>query len=188
MTPTLQLPPSVAPSQEPGHYELVDGEIVRKTVGAAEIAIANLLKEALADAVQAAKCGRTYVEMGFTMASGNGRRPDLAFVSYQTWARNRRIPPGDYMPVAPDLAVEIISLNELALAAQYKVQEYFESGVKQVWVVFPNIEQVYCYTSPTNVRILTRSDELTADPLVPGFRLAVADLFPPHEDNHESNE
>lgn len=185
MTPTLQLPTSVTPIEEPGLYELVDGKIVRKTVGAAEIAIANLLKEALGDAVRAAKCGRTYVEMGFAMANGNGRKPDLAFLSYQTWARNRRIPPGDYMPVAPDLAIEIISLNELALAAIYKVQEYFESGVQQVWVVYPNIEQVYCYTSPTSVRILTRDDELTADPLVPGFRLGVADLFPSLEGDHE---
>ncbi len=185
MTPTLQLPPSVVRSQEPGHYELVDGEIVKKTVGAADIALANLLNESLAVAVRAANCGLSYVEMGFTMTNGNGRIPDVAFLSYQTWARNRRIPPGDYMPVAPELAIEIISLNELAMAAIYKVQEYFESGVQQVWVVYPNIEQVYCYTSPTSVRILTRDDELTADPLVPGFRLGVADLFPSLEGDHE---
>jgi len=188
MTPTLQLPPSVALNEKPGLFELVDGEIVRKTVGAAEIAIANLLKEALTDAVRTAKCGRTYVEMGFAMANGNGRKPDVAFLSYQSWARNRRIPPGDYMPVAPDLAIEIISPNELTMATVYKVQEYFESGVKQVWLVFSNIEQVYCYTSPTNVRILTREDEISGDALISGFRMAVADLFPPVETDHESNE
>lgn len=186
MTPTLQLPTSVTPIEEPGLYELVDGMIVRKTVGAAEIAIANLLKEAFGDAVRAAKCGRTYVEMGFAMANGNGRKPDLAFLSYQTWARNRRIPPGDYMPVAPDLAVEIVSPNELTMATVYKVQEYFESGVKQVWLVFSNIEQVYCYSSPTSVRILTKADTLTADPLVAGFRISVADLFPPLDNDTPS--
>lgn len=186
MTPTLQLPSSMTQGDEPGLFELVDGEIVRKTVGAAEIAIANLLNEALTDAVRAAKCGRTYVEMGFAMANGNGRKPDVAFVSYLTWARNRRIPPGDYMPVAPDLAVEIVSPNELTMATVYKVQEYFESGVKQVWVVFSNIEQVHCYTSPTSVRILTKADPLTADPLVAGFRISVADLFPPLDDDKPS--
>ncbi len=186
MTPTLQVPSMANPTGEPGLYELVNGEAVRKTVGAAEIAIANLLNEALGDAVRAAKCGRTYVEMGFAMASGNGRKPDVAFVSYQAWARNRRIPPGDYMPVAPDLAVEIVSPNELTMATVYKVQEYFESGVKLVWVVFPNVEQVHCYTSPTSVRILTRDDPLTADALVPGFRMVVGDLFPPLEDDQPS--
>jgi Uma2 family endonuclease len=60
-----------------------------------------------------------------------------------------------------------------------KVREYFAAGVQQVWHVLSNVEQVHVYTSPTAVRILTRADELTGDPVVPGFRLPPADLFPP---------
>jgi hypothetical protein len=37
---------------------------------------------------------------------------------------------------------------------------------------------VWVFESPTAVRILTRADELTGDPVVPGFRMPLADLFP----------
>jgi len=59
-----------------------------------------------------------------------------------------------------------------------KVGEYFAGGVRQVWHIYSHIEQVLVFSSPTTIRVLTRADELTADPVVPGFRMALADLFP----------
>jgi Uma2 family endonuclease len=76
------------------------------------------------------------------------------------------------------LAVEVVSPYDLAHAVVAKVQEYFRAGVKVVWQVWPNVEQVHAYSSPTAVRILTRGDELTGAPVIPGFRMALADLFP----------
>jgi Uma2 family endonuclease len=58
-----------------------------------------------------------------------------------------------------------------------KVAEYFHAGVERVWVVFPSREQVYVYDSPTSVRILTRTDELSGDPILPQFRLPLVELF-----------
>ena len=60
-----------------------------------------------------------------------------------------------------------------------RVDRAFRSGAKSAWVVLPNVEQVFVFTSPTAVRILTRADDLTGDSVIPGFRLPVADLFPP---------
>ena len=51
-------------------------------------------------------------------------------------------------------------------------------GVRQVWHVYSNVEQVFVFDAPNRVRVLARGDELTADPVVPGFRIALADLFP----------
>ena len=59
-----------------------------------------------------------------------------------------------------------------------KVEEYFRAGIPSVWLILPLQERVYAYTSPTAVRILSRGDDLT-DPVLPGFRLPLADLFPP---------
>ena len=85
------------------------------------------------------------------------------------------------MPVAPELAVEVVSPHELANTMFGKVAQYFRAGVKAVWLVLPQQEQVYAYNSPTAVRILSRSDDLTGDAVVPGFRLPLVDLFPPPE-------
>ena len=55
-------------------------------------------------------------------------------------------------------------------------------GVAVVWILLPQQERVYVYTSPTAVRILSRADDLTGDQLIPGFRLALTELFPPPDE------
>jgi Uma2 family endonuclease len=157
--------------------EVVNGVEVEKQVGAWEIHLANEIHNALV--AQARSLGASYVEMEFDLpVVGNVRKPDVAFVTETTWPRGLRIPPGRGWAVAPDLAVEVVSPYDLAHAVVVKLHEYFLSGVKMVWQVWPNVEQIYVFTSPTQVRILTRADELTGDPVVSGFRMPLADLFP----------
>ena len=51
-------------------------------------------------------------------------------------------------------------------------------SVAAVWLIVPHTHRVYCFDSPTAVRVLTRGDDLTGDAVVPGFRMPVAELFP----------
>jgi Uma2 family endonuclease len=105
------------------------------------------------------------------------RRPDLAFVSHDRWARNRPVPRTTAWEVTPDLAIEIISPTNLAREVVVKVDEYFRCGVRSVWVVYPVEELVYVYESPTSVKILTRSDRLELPAILPGFQLPLDSLF-----------
>ena len=123
--------------------------------------------------------GRVLSEMLFLLDAANDlkRRPDLAFVSHERWARNRPVPRTAAWEVIPDLAIEIISPANLACQVIVKVGEYFRCGVRSVWVVYPVEEQVYVYESPTSVRILTRSDRLELPAILPGFQLPLESLF-----------
>ena len=169
--------PATAPDDQ--WFEEINGVRVEKKMGAPEVRLANRLNAILVPHVVQSGLGETYVEIDLELpVVGNKRKPDLAYVSYQTWPRDRPVTTAWWV-VAPDPAVEVVSPYELTLATLAKVQEYFAAGVKQVWLVLPNVQQVYCYTAPTAVRILTRADDLTADPLIPGFRLPLAELFPP---------
>jgi len=126
--------------------------------------------------------GHSVIETMFTIpGSGNDRKPDVAFVSYQKWAKDRPIPDVNAWPIAPDLVVEVISPSDKAFEVMGKVREYFACGVQQVWQVYSSLGQVWIFDSPGTIRVLTRADELTGDPIVMGFRMRVADLFPPVE-------
>ena len=161
-------------------YDLIEGIRVEKVMGAAQVKLANDLGNELSFFLRPGHLGQSFIEMTYLLPkSGNERTPDVSFVSSARWAVDQRIPKGNGMPVAPDLAVEVISPWELTWASFAKLEEYFAEGVKQVWLVLPNVERIYCYTSPTAVRILSRGDDLTTEPLIPGFRLPVADLFGP---------
>jgi Uma2 family endonuclease len=105
------------------------------------------------------------------------RRPDVAFVSTARWPLDRALPRTGDWDVVPDLAVEVISPNDVFKDVLAKVREYFHYGVQVVWVVAPEERQVYVYDSPTHVRILAGQDELTGGDLVPGFRLPLVHLF-----------
>ncbi len=64
-----------------------------------------------------------------------------------------------------------------------KVAEYFVAGVTVVWVIYPKCQQVHVYESLTDVRGLTRADDLDGGTVLPGFRLPLTELFLDAADN-----
>jgi Uma2 family endonuclease len=161
-------------------YEVVDGKIVELApMGANEVWLASELVFYLMSFARQHRLGRAVPEMLFDLAPAvpHKRRPDAAFVSYERWPQQRIVPRADAWDVVPNLAVEVVSPSNSGNEIIGKVAEYFQAGVECVWVIYPLQEQVYVYTSPTQVRILTRADELDGAPVLPQFRLPVAALF-----------
>jgi Uma2 family endonuclease len=104
------------------------------------------------------------------------RAPDAAFISRERMGEGR--PPKKFWPVAPDLAVEVVSPSERAEQVQERVRDWFAAGARAVWMLFPGTATVHAYRSPSDVRILQRGDLLTGEgDLLPGFSCAMADLF-----------
>ena len=123
--------------------------------------------------------GTAVTEMLFILDASRDlrRRPDVAFVSAARWPLQQAFPETGDWDVVPELAVEVLSPNDVVKDVLAKLREYFHYGVQVVWVVLPEEQQVYVYTSPTQVHILTVDDTLTEEPLLPGFRLPLARLF-----------
>lgn len=172
--------PVVSASGDDTLYEVVNGvRMELPPMGAFQTNLATILVTYLCHFGRKNKLGRAVAEMLFLLDRANNlqRRPDVAFVSYQAWPRNQRVPDTAAWEIVPGLTVEVVSPSNLADEVVVKVGEYFRAGVQLVWVVFPIEEQVYVYTSPTEVRVLTRNDELDGGAVVPEFRLPVSTLF-----------
>jgi Uma2 family endonuclease len=177
-TATTPLPATPLPDHDT-LYEVVNGEIVEKKMGSYETDIAFRLGQSLETWARAQRLGRVFVEMLFRIdrAKDLQRRPDVAFIAHERWPWWRRAPRETPWNIVPDLAIEIVSPSNTANEVQAKIGEYFQAGVRRVWVVYPEAALVHIYDSPTQVRILQRGDELADEPLLPGLRLAVAALF-----------
>lgn len=78
---------------------------------------------------------------------------------------------------AAGLCVEVISPTDHADEIETKINEYFEAGVRLVWVVYPRQERFYMYDSPAQVRRMTRTDTLDGGVVLPEFRLPLTELF-----------
>jgi Uma2 family endonuclease len=174
-------PPVVPPPpDEDGLYEVVNGLRVEiPPMGAFQGDIASALCEFLRFHARTQRLGKVVVEVLFDLGrpKGSHRRPDLAFVSFERWPRGRRVPETNAWGVVPDLAVEVISPTNLAEELVQKVSEYFEAGVRQVWVVYANVRQVYVYDASTSIRVVASGGELDGGAILPGFRLALDSLF-----------
>ena len=174
--------PVVEPIFNDEHFELVDGFLVEKAMGIQEQMIDSQLSYWLGPFVRDHELGWTVVEGKFALPNTqNNRIPDLAFVSYATWPKSMGRPKGALWAIAPDLAIEVISPTDVGRDMMEKIQEYFTAGCKAVWIVWPNVEQIHVYSSPTSVHIFSRMDVLIGDPVVPGFRLELEKLFPLEE-------
>jgi Uma2 family endonuclease len=173
------LDPLAGEKEPEGLYEVVDGRIVEKILGAYEYWLAGLIYGPIDRYVEAQGLGRAVIEMIFNLMPhvDRERRPDVTFVSYERWARDRRIPRTPSWTVIPDLAIEIVSRTNTVAEVADKLEEYFPVGVRQVWVVYPVHAKIYVYASTTSVRILARGDELDGGLVLSGFRLPVSDLF-----------
>jgi Uma2 family endonuclease len=162
-------------------YEIIDGKRVGlPPMGIQAAWIASLLVQYLGPFGLAQNLGRTVGEGLFRLPLpiDRNRRPDVAFVAYDRWAKGRPLPESDNAwDVLPNLAVEVISPTDLAEEVQVKVGEYFQAGVTWVWVVYPRTRQLHVYESPSSIRVLSRTDELDGGKVLPGFRLMLTELF-----------
>ncbi len=162
------------------HYELVRGDLLMMSPASpVQGHYAARLIGALQPYVEDNDLGAVYTaEPGFTLESEPElviRAPDVAFV------RKERIPPADqqagFWPLAPDLAVEIISPSETAASVQAKVQDYLAAGTQLIWLVYPDSTVVVEYQPPAQIRQYGREDSLEGGTVIPGFQYALARLF-----------
>ena len=165
-------------------FELVDGQLQERVMANDSSAVAAeliyLLKTVvnpnrLGTVLDAEACYRCFEKTMFDQ--DRVRRPDVSFI-----ARGRitsdEIRKG-YFKVAPDLAVEVVSIHEDVRELDAKIGEYLAAGVKLVWVINPIAETVMIYRLDGTVARVLPDGELSGESVIPGFRCNAADLFAP---------
>lgn len=90
-----------------------------------------------------------------------------------------------FLEGAPVFAVEVRSEHDYGRSAEQdmadKRADYFAAGTLVVWdvdVLSDDIIRVYRSDRPTQPTIYRRGDQAEAEPAVPGWSIAVDDLFP----------
>lgn len=100
--------------------------------------------------------------------------PDVAYVSEE---RAATVPPDEYYPFAPDIAVEAWSPDNTEDEMNEKAANYLAHGARAVWLLRPQDRTVRVHRSGRPVETLQAGDLLTGDEILPGFSVPVSDLF-----------
>lgn len=99
---------------------------------------------------------------------------DVSLISSSQWAAARHML---FVEGCPILAAKVISQSDTHQSVTDAVREYLDAGVCVVWVVNPDFETVSAYSRSEEPRLFNCSQELAAEPHLPGFRVRVAELF-----------
>jgi Uma2 family endonuclease len=162
------------------NYELVDGHLVELNVRQLSSWVGSRLHYMVQGFLESHGLGWAwYADLGYACFPDSPqkvRKPDVSFV------RNERLPEGPtsegYMYIAPDLAVEVVSHNDLASEIEAKVVEYLDAGVRLVWVIDPETRTARVHRANGSVSWLREKDDLSGEDVLPGFQCRLGELFP----------
>jgi len=160
-------------------YELVNGELKKMSpAGQKHGRIIVRLTLPLAKHVLDHQLGQVYAaETGFKLRS----KPDTVLAADIAFVRRERLEilgeTESYWPGAPDLAVEVNSPSDTVREVEKKVLEWLGFGCRAVWVVSSSLQTVTVYRSLTDIVVLTEKDTLDGGDVVPGFQIAIAEIF-----------
>jgi Uma2 family endonuclease len=139
--------------------------------------LAARLAARLVEHVERLGLGTVLVEGGYVLqrAPDTVRGPDISFIGVARMAPERI--PVQFIPGAPDLAVEILSPDDRWSEIEEKVADYLAGGVRQVWLVDPRERRVTVRYPGRPPRTLATDGVLDGEGVVPGFSLPLEDLF-----------
>lgn len=175
-------PDDLLEMEDAARFELVDGQLVERNVSTESSAVAVWLSHLLGNVVYPGDLGTlagadcSYLCFSDILTDKDRiRKPDVSFITAG------RLDEEDYQaghtPIAPDLAVEVVSPNDKISDLHEKIAEYLKAGVRLIWVVHPRVRTVDIYRIDGTVARLTENDELSGEDVIAGFMCRVGDLF-----------
>jgi Uma2 family endonuclease len=180
VAPTTYSPEDLLRMPDGDRFELFDGKLVEPKWSTLASFVAGTIFRLIANYCYEHKAGWPFPEgtayRCFPHAPDRVRKADVSvFLGDRRSLRDFQAE--SHCPLAPDLAVEVISPNDEVYDVDTKVQDWLDAGVRCVWVVNPLRRTVGIHRSSGAGTILRETDELTGEDAVPGFRCLVSDFF-----------
>jgi Uma2 family endonuclease len=162
------------PENREKRLEFIGGEIVEVVSNNYSSEVAAEILGEMRTHVKRHKLGRITGADGGYVVAGERYIPDVAFISF---ARQPEPSHEAYNPNAPDLAVEVLSPTDDPANVRIKIVNYLRAGTT-VWVVDAIKKQIEVYVPNQAPVTLTVEDTLDGGAVLPGFKLAVKEIFP----------
>ena len=170
-------------AQNPDYrMELVGGEIiVMSPSGLESDEVAAEIVRLLGNWVRPRRLGRvTASSAGFILpnADEDVRAPDASFIRANRLKRTTQ----DYAQLVPDLMFEVKSKSDSLAKLRQKIQDFLALGTQVGVLVDPRTRTMEVYRPNSEKVVLRDGDILTVPELLPGWELAVADVWAPEFD------
>jgi Uma2 family endonuclease len=116
---------------------------------------------------------------GFILPNGAMRAPDAAWVRRSRLTALTADQKQKFLPLCPDVVVEIRSPSDRLNNLQEKMQEYLDTGAQLGWLIDPPSRTLYVYRPNRPVERLEHPATIAGDPVLPGFSLDLQTIWEP---------
>ena len=132
------------PMGDINRYELASGKIVMTPPAAWEHAkIEAKVIRILEDFVSKHNLGTVFgSSAGYELPSGDTLEPDASFISRERWSKGPQPRRGQFLKIAPNLVVEILSPATARRDRIEKKRVYEANGVDEYWLVDPHRREI----------------------------------------------
>lgn len=162
------------PENADRHLEYIGGEIVEVVSNNFVSQIGALILLEIGSYNKHHALGYVTGADGGYRVSGEDYMPDVGFISK---VRQPKRSHDTWNPLAPDLAVEVASPTDRPKPIADKVANYLSAGTL-LWYVYPDDQEVHVHVPGQPVKVLGIKDTLDGGKVLPGFSLALKDIFP----------
>jgi Uma2 family endonuclease len=161
-------------------YELVHGNLVERKMSLLSSYVAGVIFSMLFAFCRLRTSEWVFPEgtsyQCFSQDPDKVRKPDVSFIRLERLSAEKAAAKG-HARIAPDLAVEVISPNDLYDEVDEKIKEWLSAGVQLIWVVSARTHTVTVHRADGTSAIFHENDELTGENVLPGFHCQVRDFL-----------
>ncbi len=116
---------------------------------------------------------------GFILPNGAVRSPDAAWVRRERLSGLTAEQKQRFLPLCPDFVIELRSTSDPLTPLEAKMREYLENGARLGWLIDPEERKVHIYLPNDQLEIADKPDNLSSEPILPGFVLDLKPIWEP---------
>jgi Uma2 family endonuclease len=157
--------------------ELIDGVLVEKTVGLYESGLAAWIIRIIGKYLDINNVGMIAGEASIVeLLPGQVRAADVCVICWERFP-GRKLIDDPIPPIAPDLAIEVLSKSNTKAEMRRKLHDYFTAGVRLVWYIEPRKRTARAFTAEDQFVDVDEKGALSGGEVLPGFELSLSKLF-----------
>ena len=161
-TATLYTPEDLLTLPDYGRFELLDGHLVERKMGAQSSYAATNVIGLVWHFVRSNNLGLVFqADCGYQIFAedpGRVRFADASFIRRGRLPEDR--PPQGHCRLAPDLVIEAVSPHDTASELEAKIAQWLSASVQLVWVLYPDIHRIQVHRADGTVAKLQADNHL----------------------------